>query len=274
MSTAQPSGEPDAVSLLMDDHRAVDDLFRRFESSRGGGSPAERRILIEQMTQELAVHAQIEEEVFYPAVRRLLAQGDQLVEESLQEHAEVKGLLADINASDPGSTGLDAKVMTLIGEVRHHVKEEESEILQRLRQAIGTSQLIELGRRLANAKQERLVGSPATVRTMDVARAIRRDRSRRQPPQSSRSTDQRPTGRSRSAGRKVYHVIPDDGGGWKVKAKGASRASSRHDGKPEAVRRAKDLAQRSARGQVVVHKADGTIQNEFTYGDDPHRRPG
>jgi hemerythrin superfamily protein len=255
MPSAQSSGQADAISMLMDDHQAVDHLFRRFESSREGGSPAEQRLLIEQMTQELTLHAEIEEEVFYPAVRRLLAQGDQLVEECLHEHAEVKGLLTDISSSDPESTGYDPKVMTLIGDVRHHVNEEESEILPKLRQAIGTSQLVELGRRLAEAKQDRLVGSPATVRTMEPARAIRRDR--RAP-----------------SGRKVYDVIPEEGGGWKVKAKGASRASSRHRGKQEAVRRAKDLAKRSTQGQVVVHRADGTIQNEFNYGDDPRRRGG
>jgi len=272
---AQSSGEPDAISLLMNDHRAVDELFRRFESSREGGSTAERRLLIEQMTQELAVHAEIEEEVFYPAVRRLLAQGDQLVEESLHEHAEVKGLLADINSSDPESRGHEAKVMTLIGDVRHHVNEEESEILPKLRQAIGHSQLVELGRRLAEAKQERLMGSPATVRTMEAARALRdRSGTRPRPSRRSRPPEQRRTRRRTSAAPKVYHVVPDDDGGWKVKAKGASRASSRHDGKQEAVRRAKDLAQRSARGHVVVHKADGTIQSEFTYGDDPRGRKG
>jgi hemerythrin superfamily protein len=246
MAMAQSSGEPDAVSILMSDHRTVDELFRRFESSREGGSPAERRILIKRITQELTIHAEIEEEIFYPAVRRLLAQGDELVEESLHEHAEVKGVLADINSSDPESLGHDAKVMTLIGDVRHHVNEEESEIFPKLRQAIGTGQLVELGRRLAEAKQDRLLPRPATVRTRKPARAA----------------------------RKVYHVVPDDDGRWKVKAKGATRASSRHDGKQEAVRRAKDLAQRGARGQVVVYKADGTVQNEFTYGDDPRRRKG
>ena len=69
--------------------------------------------------------------------------------------------------------------------------------------------------------------------------------------------------------RKVYHVTPDAERGWQVKAEDAKRASSMHGKKTEAVDRARELAQRQKLGQVIVHKKDGTIQTEYTYGNDP-----
>lgn len=71
------------------------------------------------------------------------------------------------------------------------------------------------------------------------------------------------------ADRKTYHVTPNSDGGWNVKSVGASRASSTHDNKADAVDRARELAKNQARGQVVIHKQDGTIQTEHTYGQDP-----
>lgn len=76
------------------------------------------------------------------------------------------------------------------------------------------------------------------------------------------------------AGRVVYHVVPDGGDGWKVKATHASRASSTHTTKVDAVARAKDLAKSQPLGQIVIHKQDGSIQTEHTYGQDPHPPKG
>lgn len=71
------------------------------------------------------------------------------------------------------------------------------------------------------------------------------------------------------ADRKTYHVTPNRAGGWTVKGAGASRASSTHGNKADAVDRAKELARNQALGQVVIHKQDGRIQTEHTYGSDP-----
>ena len=71
------------------------------------------------------------------------------------------------------------------------------------------------------------------------------------------------------AKRKVYHVTTAEDGGWKVKAEDAQRASSTHEKKTEALSRAKELAKTHELGQVVVHKKDGTIETEYTYGKDP-----
>lgn len=75
--------------------------------------------------------------------------------------------------------------------------------------------------------------------------------------------------------RKVYHVVPDtETGSWKVKAEGAQRASSVHRTKAEAERAARELAKNHPLGQVVIHRRDGTIQKEYTYGQDPYPPEG
>lgn len=72
------------------------------------------------------------------------------------------------------------------------------------------------------------------------------------------------------ATRKTYHVAPYDEGGWNVKAENASRASSSHENKADAIERAKELAKAQSLGQVVIHGRDGRIQTEHTYGQDPY----
>lgn len=74
--------------------------------------------------------------------------------------------------------------------------------------------------------------------------------------------------------RTVYHVSPHPDGGWKVQKEKAPRAIARHDKKNDAVARAKSTAQKNIPSQVIVHKADGEIQTEFTYGDDPKKKKG
>jgi hypothetical protein len=81
-------------------------------------------------------------------------------------------------------------------------------------------------------------------------------------------------GTSEMANRKTYHVTPNGDGGWNVKGQGASRASSTHDTKAEAIDRGRDLAKSQNLGQLVIHKQDGTIQTEYTYGQDPHPPKG
>ena len=69
--------------------------------------------------------------------------------------------------------------------------------------------------------------------------------------------------------RNVYHVTPD-GDGWKVKKEGAARASASTDNKKPAI----DRAKKAPLGQVIIHKQDGSIQTEYTYGEDPRETPG
>jgi len=79
---------------------------------------------------------------------------------------------------------------------------------------------------------------------------------------------------ARKPKRAVYYVATHDDGGWKVQKEKSKRALSKHEKKNEAVAKAKAVAKNNEPSQVVVHKADGTIQTEYTYGDDPKKKKG
>jgi hemerythrin superfamily protein len=144
----------DAVSLIEQDHRNVEDLFKQFETA-GPQAYKTKDDLVLQITQELTAHATIEEEVFYPAVVASAAEeGKELVEEAVEEHQEVKQLLAELGQMTAQDDGFDDKVQTLIDNVRHHVEEEESEMLPQARQVLGTERLRQLGERMADRKEQ------------------------------------------------------------------------------------------------------------------------
>ena len=109
----------DAVALLKADHRKVEDLFEKFESARGS-----KQKIAEQICMELIIHAQIEEEIFYPACTGKVEDED-LIPEAYVEHDSAKVLIAEILAGEPSEEFYDAKVKVLSEMIKHHVKEEE-----------------------------------------------------------------------------------------------------------------------------------------------------
>jgi hemerythrin superfamily protein len=144
---------PNALTLLRNDHRAVEDLFKRFEKA-GDRAYATKRKLVDRMIQELSVHAAIEEEVFYPAIRERIRQSEDEVLESLEEHHLVKVTLAELGGLAPKDERFDAKVMVMSENVRHHAKEEEEKVLfPKVRKAFTPAELREMGRRLEEAKK-------------------------------------------------------------------------------------------------------------------------
>jgi hemerythrin-like domain-containing protein len=144
--------QPDAIRVLTDDHRQVEELFVRFEKT-GDGAHKGRSDLVQRITEALSIHASIEEEIFYPAARRSVAAAGDEVLEALEEHHLVKLTLAELEAMDPGHERYGAKVAVLIENVRHHVKEEEGELFPAVRRALDPGQLRELGGELAAAKR-------------------------------------------------------------------------------------------------------------------------
>ena len=113
-----------AVSLLKEDHAKVKRLFDEFEAAKG--RPAKRKIVVEALT-ELKVHAAIEEELFYPAVRKAI--GKEIMNEADEEHHVAKLLIAELDSMDGSESHYDAKFMVLAENVRHHIEEEENEML-------------------------------------------------------------------------------------------------------------------------------------------------
>lgn len=108
----------DAIALLKNDHRTVEDLFAKFESARTGN----KRAIAEQICNELKIHATIEEEIFYPALKDKIE--DDTLNEAYVEHDGAKLLINDIMNSGDDEL-LDAKVKVLSEEIKHHVHEEE-----------------------------------------------------------------------------------------------------------------------------------------------------
>lgn len=143
-----------AITLLKQDHRTVDELFKRFESL-GPRAKKGKRDVVDRIVRELAVHAAIEEMVLYPAIRAEFEKGDvdDLVLESLEEHHVVKWTLSELDGMDPSAERFDAKVKVLMESVRHHVKEEERELFPAVSKAFGRTRLEELGDALAEAKK-------------------------------------------------------------------------------------------------------------------------
>jgi hemerythrin superfamily protein len=142
----------DAITLLKADHRTVDDLFARYEKT-GERAYAAKRRLVDRMIKELSVHAAIEEQIFYPAVKHVLEETEDQVLESLEEHHLVKIMLAEQERTDPKDERFDAKVTVLMENVRHHVKEEEDEMFPTVRKAVTAASLKELGERMREAKR-------------------------------------------------------------------------------------------------------------------------
>ncbi len=142
--------ERDAIQLLTEDHREVDQIFSQLETMAPG---PERDGVIQQMTRELSVHAAIEEQVLYPAVRKSLQDGDTLADEAIKEHQQVKEALAAIESAET-SAEQDTLLRDLMGAVRHHVQEEENALFPKLRATLGREGgLLEMGSKLEAAKK-------------------------------------------------------------------------------------------------------------------------
>ncbi len=113
-----------AIAILIRDHDRVKDLFDRFEK---GASAAGKEKIIAEALNELKIHAAIEEEIFYPAVRRELEKD--VMNEADEEHHVARVLIAELDRDGRGDDHRDAKFTVLAESVRHHIKEEEGEML-------------------------------------------------------------------------------------------------------------------------------------------------
>ena len=143
-----------AVELIKRDHQTVEQLFREYEQA-GDRAVKTKQRLVEEITRELEVHAAIEEEILYPALEaKARKEGQELVHEAVEEHHLVKILLGELGGLDPDDEAFDAKVQVLMENVRHHVEEEESELLPQAEELLGGEELERLGDRLAARKRQ------------------------------------------------------------------------------------------------------------------------
>ena len=142
-----------AIKLLTEDHKKVSELFDEFEKMKKKGDDDEeaKQLIVETVCAELTIHAQIEEEIFYPAARDAIDDLD-LLDEAEVEHASAKQLISELSAMQPGDELYDAK-FTVLGEyVKHHVAEEEKEMFAKVKKS--DLDLEELGAELEQRKME------------------------------------------------------------------------------------------------------------------------
>jgi len=142
---------PDAIVLLKNDHKEVEKLFKQFEKL-GPNAHKTKRKIVDDIIVALAQHAAIEEQHFYPAVRKQAADIEDTVLEGLEEHHIVKWTLSELEGMSPEAERFDAKVSVLMESVRHHVEEEETEMFPEVRKAMGRKALIELGDTMEKAR--------------------------------------------------------------------------------------------------------------------------
>lgn len=189
--TRSTDSPQDAITLLKSDHRQVEDLFKRFEAA----DDDELGTIAERVCQLLTVHAQVEEEIVYPAAKEAF-EGDEedteLVIEAEIEHGTAKDLIAKIEAMRPEDESYKATVKVLSEYIKHHVKEEEKEMFPKLRQV--DVNLKELGAQLAERRLELMedmgieeAAPPARPRSGAKTRTARGANRRASPRPSGRS---------------------------------------------------------------------------------------
>ena len=156
--------EKDACDLLDTDHKNVKKMFKAYEElmkSRGRTVAQKKMDLAHEICRELSAHAQVEEEIFYPALRAVLKDTDLLAEAEV-EHASAKDLIAQIKGMTEVDEMFDAKV-TVLGEyIDHHVKEERTEMFPKAR-AARKLDLIAIRDQLMARKEELMADMGATA---------------------------------------------------------------------------------------------------------------
>ena len=157
MATAAKRSKPvskpaaqDATTMLRADHKKVSALFDEYEKAR---APARKKALVSQICQELAIHTEIEEEVFYPAVKQAM-KDKELVPEANVEHASIKDLIAQVKDVEPDGEMFDAKIKVMSEYVKHHVKEEQNEMFPKAKAT--KLDMVALGQQMAVRKAELL----------------------------------------------------------------------------------------------------------------------
>jgi hemerythrin superfamily protein len=133
-NAARSAQEQDAIAMLMADHKKVKRLFSDFDKLKEKGSDEDKSALVEQLCNELKIHTELEEEIFYPAVRKAIEDSD-LMDEALVEHAGAKDLIAQLEDASADDDLYDAKVTVLGEQINHHVKEEEGQMFPKAKKA-------------------------------------------------------------------------------------------------------------------------------------------
>jgi hemerythrin-like domain-containing protein len=154
---AAGAASKDAIGLIKKDHGTVRELLSDLEETTARS--AKKRIdLLERLALEVRVHAQIEEEIFYPAFHDAAKtkEDEKLFHEAAEEHAIVHEKLPVLESTDPATELFSARAKVMKDLIEHHAEEEEKEILPRAKELLGRDELVELGQRMQDRKEELL----------------------------------------------------------------------------------------------------------------------
>ena len=206
MARATPSRNGDktldAIALLKQDHREVEQLFEQFEDTEDGeGIPIAQRVC-----QLLTVHAQIEEEILYPAAKEAFSSEDEeeeMVYEAEVEHGSAKELIAKIEDMTEQNEQYNATVKVLSEYVKHHVKEEETEMFPALRKT--ELDLKEMGARLYERKQQLMTAMGVVEQEPAPAASRKKSASSARRSTKARTLASRAKSKSKSSSRAARH---------------------------------------------------------------------
>ncbi|WP_037306220.1 hemerythrin domain-containing protein [Amycolatopsis orientalis] len=141
----------DLISVITEDHRAFERIFKELESGKGGD--AHRKDLADHLIAELVRHSIAEEQHMYPAARRHLPDGDEVADHEIEEHSKAERIMKDLEGLEPKDNRFDELVGKLIEDVRHHIEEEEGDLLPKLQGACSAEELRDLGEKILRAKK-------------------------------------------------------------------------------------------------------------------------
>jgi hemerythrin-like domain-containing protein len=141
----------DAIKYLKQQHRELDGLFDDFENASDGAKKTKLQ-LCRKVCDLLAVHAAVEEKIFYPAAK--YAETEEMLQEAVEEHLSVKRIIADLVELDEIDDQAEAKMSVLKEQKKHHVEEEEKELFPKAKKQLGADQLQELGEEMEKMADE------------------------------------------------------------------------------------------------------------------------
>ena len=163
--SAKSGSSTNAIASLKADHEKVKGLFEQFEKAKDRET---KMTIVGEALEELSIHAILEEEIFYPAVREELDDEDEVMNEADEEHHVAKILIAELDEMDGSESHYEAKFAVLAENVRHHIKEEEQEILPKAQKT--EIDFDALGEEMLGRKEELLSdGVPVTDEAEMVA---------------------------------------------------------------------------------------------------------
>jgi hemerythrin-like domain-containing protein len=153
MTAKNAADNSNAIDLLTEDHKMVKRMFKEFDKNKESAEATDKEELVGEICDALELHAEIEEQIFYPAARAAIGDDD-MMNEAEVEHAAAKDLIEQLRGMDPSDELYDAKVTVLSEQIDHHVEEEEKEMFPKVKKA--KLDLEALGEQMQEMKDSRM----------------------------------------------------------------------------------------------------------------------